>query len=174
MTKLERIGVGVLVVIAIIGYLKWTLAPSTPVVDQWQVAKKAPEVVAIPKEVVTTPLEVFMPAAVAKLNLQVPKDTKVISAVEVKHNLHPQEVVTVVQKDGVVDTFTRVVPYPWLAPEQTGEVAVYYGVANGGQRVGLISVSENLLQVKAFHLGVMASVDTNGSVFYGVGGAYRW
>jgi len=167
-TKLE---IGALALIAV---LVWLFNQHEPtVVDQWKVAKIAPELKLVPKELVTIPVEVFKPEALTVLNLDVPKDDKVVDAVEVPSSLRPQEVVTVVEKSGKVDTLLRAKDYPWLAAEQTGEVRADFGYFRG-QQVVRFSVQEELVQVKALHLGVVGTVDTAGNTFIGVGVGYKW
>lgn len=159
----------------------WYVATPKPApVNQWQPAKPAGQVADVPKTALSCkPVVVYAQAAKGKLDLPQPvlADTSkyVLSADQVRPDLHPQTITTIYdEQTGQTDTLVRLDPYPWLAAEQTGEVWVGYGVKNGGARIGLLSLTEDLVQVKALHFGVAGSVSTDGSVFAGLGAGYRW
>jgi len=98
----------------------------------------------------------------------------VIGAVTVKPGERPTTVATVVDTDtGKSETITRTESYPWLAAEQRGEVRLDLGITPKGT-AGRLSITENLLQIKAVHLGVVGSFDTSGQMFAGVGVGYKW
>jgi hypothetical protein len=158
----------------------WVATPKPAPVDQWQPAKQSSQVVAVPHETLTCkPVVVYAQPAKQKLDMppaiQAEKDKYVLSSSNVTPDLHPQTLTTIYDSTtGQTDILVRRDPYPWLATEQTGEVWVGYGVKNGGSRIGLLSITEELLQVKALHFGVAGSVSTDGSIFAGVGAGYRW
>lgn len=159
----------------------WYEATPRPApVNQWQPAKPAGQVAEVPKTALSCkPVVVYAQAAKGKLDLppslQADKDKYVLSADQVRPDLHPQTLTTIYDAStGQTDTLYRRDPYPWLAAEQTGEVWVGYGVKNGGGRVGMMSVTEELVQIKALHFGVSGSVSTDGSVFAGLGAGFRW
>jgi len=88
---------------------------------------------------------------------------------------HPQSVVTLFDTTtGQTKAITQRLTHPWLATEQRGQLWAGYGLTPGGERVGRILLREDLLQVKALHLGTNASLDTDGRWFAGIGVAYRW
>ncbi|ADE12117.1 hypothetical protein [Sideroxydans lithotrophicus] len=158
----------------------WVATPKPAPVGQWQPAKTASQVTDVPKTALSCkPVIVYEQAAKQNLDLppsvQADAEKHVTSSSKVNPDLHPQTVTTIYNdKTGQTEAMIRRDPYPWLAAEQTGEVWVGYGVKNGGGRVGLLSVTEELIQVKALHFGVSGSVSTDGSLFAGVGAGYRW
>jgi hypothetical protein len=160
--------------------LWWFATPKPAPVGQWNAAKPSTQVAEVPKESLTCkPVVVYAKPAKQKLTLppsvQADANKYVLSANQVKPDLHPQTLTTIYDAEtGQTDTLVRRDPYPWLAAEQTGEIWLGYGVKNGGVRVGMMSVTEELLQVKALHFGVSGSVLTDGSVFATIGAGYRW
>lgn len=179
MSKIEKFGVlfvGLVVLALVWNYFKVDPAPvntSTPAI-------KAPQVAAIPHQDITPPhVSVYAPAAKKKLDLppEVQADPKqhVIEATVVASDDHPQTITTVIDdQTGEVQTFVRREPLPWLAAEQRGELRLDVGIKNALARVGRITLREDLLQVKALHAGLNASIDTDGQYFAGGGVGYRW
>jgi len=122
---------------------------------------------------------VAKPGAKKKLDLppEIQADPKkhVTTAVIIPSNERPQSVVSIFNEStGTTDMLTQRLAYPWLAIEQRGQLWLGYGLTPGGDRVGRILIREDLLQIKAMHLGMNASIDTDGAWFAGVGVAYRW
>lgn len=144
-------------------------------------ADVAPQVAHVPTVAVpmAAPIRVYAPAAKAKLNLPAAivaaPNKHVAAATRIKPDQHPQTVVTVVDTStGDVETITRKEPLPWIAREHTGELQLSAGIKNGMARVGRISLREDLLQIKSFHLGAQASLDTDGQYFVGAGVGWKW
>jgi hypothetical protein len=160
--------------------LWWVATPKPAPVGRWNTAKTAPQVATTPtQQLQCRPVVVYLPSAKPALDMppdvQADKHKYVLAANQVKPDLHRQTLTTIYDENtGQTETLYRREPYPLLAAEQTGEVWVGYGVKNGGGRIGLLSVTEELLQVKALHFGLSGSVSTDGSVFAGVGAGYRW
>lgn len=122
---------------------------------------------------------VAKPAAKGKLNLPpaIAEDPSkhVTSSSTVTAGERPQAIITLLdQTTGQTTAVVQQLEYPWLATEQRGQMWIGYGLADGGRRAGRLMLREDLLQVKALHLGGQASVDTDGQWFAGVGVAWRW
>lgn len=171
---------GMLVAVILAGFAWWFFTPKHAPVGSTVIAKQAPELKDQPKQDIKPPkISVFTPAAKKKLALpaivQDDPNKYVIGSAKLPKDTHPHTITTVIdEKTGGVQTYDRRDPLPWLAAERTGEVWVGYGITNGGIKVGMVSVSDELVQVKALHFGVNASLTTNGSVFAGAGVGYRW
>lgn len=152
-------------------------------------ATAAPEIRAIPTKPVAikAPLRVYTGGTQLKTRLKLPKpvidDTarQVIAASQVRADDHPQAVTTVINTDtGASETFVKRDPLPWLAWDTRGEVGMYMGLKNGGAAVR-IEARQGLVQIKALHVGVTASLDQSLSgaaggmdSFVGVGVWTRW
>lgn len=184
MQHAERIIVYLALIVACV--MLWSsFTPSPAPVSQWQPAKVAPVVDAVPTVQIEIPkVTVFSAPAKAKLKLpdaivQNP-DAHVIAATQVKPDLHPQTVVTVINSaTGESETITRRDPYPWAAATQSGELRLDYGYkfdhfASGGKMIAKLTLREDLLQLKALHIGATASLESDGTMFAGVGLGYRW
>lgn len=184
MINAERIIVYLALIVACV--MLWSsFTPSPAPVSQWTPAKIAPVVAAVRTVQIEIPkVTVFSAPAKAKLKLpdvlvQNP-DAHVIAATQVKADMRPQTVVTVIDAiTGKSETITRREPYPWVAFTQTGEIRLDYGYkidhfAGGGKQIARLSVREELLQLKALHIGATASLDSDGTMFAGVGIGYRW
>jgi CMP-2-keto-3-deoxyoctulosonic acid synthetase len=107
-------------------------------------------------------------------------DAHVIAATQVKADLHPQTVVTVIDSaTGESVTIIKRDPYPWIAATQAGEVRLDYGYradqfSQAGKMLARLTLREDLLQLKALHIGATATMDSDGQMFAGVGLGYRW
>jgi hypothetical protein len=180
----ERIRLEVLVFLLSVGVFLWAWAawmnPKPPPVGVFVPAPPAKEVINVPKiDVPTKTIKAYPKLAKAKMGLppaeQQDDNMYLVSATKLSADLHPRTVVSVLDiKTGEVKQEVRVDPYPWIAAEQTGEVRFDYGVKSDGQRVGRLSLRENLVQIKALHFGVSATLDTDGAAFAGVGVGYKW
>lgn len=175
--KAILIAVGILIVAMVLWYeTKPTPAP----VGDWQTAKHAPQVAAVPKTAITPPkVEVYTAPAKKKLDLPaaVQQDTHahVVAATRVAADDHPETVTTLLDdQTGAETTLVRREPLPWIAAEQRGELRLDYGMKNGARKVGRLSFQEDLVEVKALHAGVNANLDTDGQFFVGGGVAYKW
>lgn len=170
-------GAGILAAAVALWYV---MKPEPAPVGGWQPAKEAPQVAAVPKESIVPPkIEVYTAPAKEKLNLppSVKQDphAHVLQSTRVPADDHPQTVTTLINdQTGQTETLVRREALPWLAAEQRGEARLAYGMKNGGVKVGRLSVQEDLVQVKALHAGVNASLDTDGRYFVGAGVAYKW
>lgn len=177
--KLKRYGallVGLIVLALAWNYFRDKPAP----VGTTVLAKPAAELRGVPRQDIAPPkVPVYAPPAKKKLDL--PADVQndpnkyVLDSVKLPNDTHPHTVTTVIdEKTGEVQTFVRRDPLPWFKPEQTGEVRIDYGIKNGGIRVARLTFREDLLQVKALHVGVNATLDTDGQYFVGGGVGWRW
>lgn len=169
-------------------YLWDRYTPPPAKINEWVQAKPAAPLATVPLigVQVTAPVQVYAPRAKTKLKLppalQQNAGVHVLAATRVKPDLHPQTVVTTLNsKTGQTETLIRREPYPWMSAEQTGEIRIDYGYKMGfsspdkGRPGGVrLSLREDLLQLKALHLGINASIDSDGQMFAGAGVGYRW
>lgn len=91
----------------------------------------------------------------------------------------PKTVITVIDEGtGESRTLVKTEPAPWLALETRGGVRLDYGYAiplAGAPRPAIrLSVRQDVIRVKDLHAGVVASIDTAGQKFVGVGVEWRW
>lgn len=157
------------------------LKPVPGVVEEWTKPRTDSRVEDLPKKRIKPPGGVIVIDGPAKEKLDLPDEVKenpsqhVAAAVVVRSDERPQSVATIFDEStGEFSSLTQRMEYPWLQAEQRGQVWVGYGLKTQGAQVGRILVREDLLQLKAIHLGVTASADTDGSALIGVGAAYRW
>ena len=174
-TKVEVIVV--IVLLCLVWYVSGTKHTTS---IRWQSAPPAKQIIGTPMQIVDAPKGVTVYTAQAKTKLklapsiQSDPNQQVISANQVKPDLHSQVVITIFNPStGQSKTIARRDPYPWLAPEHTGNVWLGYGLSRG-QRTMVISATEELLQVKALHFGVNALIMTDGAVFAGGSVGYKW
>lgn len=123
-------------------------------------------------------VKVYKPEAKRKLNLpqevQEDKDKAVVSSVKVDYSLKPQAVTTVLDtQTGEATTYVNDEPRPWLDFRDSGSASLAYGIKSGPPVVRL-SVTQDLLQIKAVALGGVAHLDSDGDYFVGAGVTYRW
>jgi len=171
-----------IVCLVLAGWLVW-LHYFKPVERAGEVkeAKAAPEVAAVPKTDIAPPkVKVYAGGAPVKLKLSLPQSVvdnagqHVIASSKIAASEHPHTVTTVIdEKTGESQTFVRTDPLPWVAYSSKGAAGIYYGIKSGKQ-VARLQVRQDVLQVKALRAGVMASVDSDGQTFAGVGLEYRW
>lgn len=172
----------------VLGILLWhnfTQAPQKPAVGVQVAATPAPLVKDIPKVSLkpkSGTVRVYASRAKIKLDLpaEIIKDDnqQVIESTQVKSDDHPQTITTVINADtGETQTLVRRDPLPWLAWDYRGSIGAYAGLKNGDPGVR-IEAKQNLIQLKAVHVGVVASLDQRASgqqdYFVGVGAEYRW
>lgn len=175
-TILEVIGIIAAAILLWFDVQKPVAAPAS----QPQAAQKAPEVASVAKTEINPPkVVVYAPEAKKKLNLPAPVQSDqavaVLDSSIVPDSNHPQTVTTVIDATtGESKTFVTTDPYPWIAGENEKEVRISYGVKNGLLRVGRISFTDDLVQIKALHFGVTLSLDSDLSYFAGVGIGYKW
>lgn len=144
-----------------------------------KVIESTPQIKIVPKYIY-----VYIPAAKKELNLpQAEQDNKgsfVIGSSSIGSSDRPQTVTTVLDTDtGKTRTYVAQAPYPWLAAENNREVSLQYGWKSG---LGMASngmtwraeFSDDLVQVKALHLGVHSTIDTDGQFYAGVSLSYKF
>lgn len=135
-----------------------------------------------PTEIIKPPVIKAYKAAV-KRSLKLPasitedQDQHVIASSKTANDERPHTITTVInQHTGEVQTFDRADPLPWMAVNTRSEVGIYYGIKHGEQAIR-IEGRQEVLQVKAVHLGAVASADLmrgNTDVFMGLGVWARW
>lgn len=162
----------------------FTFRPDTAPTGAHMEATPAPE---LRKEetvdvVVAPPIKVYKPQVKEKLNLpDVVKDDPrkhVVASTRTPADERAHTVTTLLDEStGKFVTYDRAEPPPWVAVNTRSEVGVYYGLKRGEQVIRLEG-RQTVLQVKAVHVGAVASADigTVGSVdtFVGVGAWARW
>lgn len=146
-------------------------------------AKPAPEVkhehkVDVP---LNKPAKAYGPAVKTKLKLpeSIANDPNqhVITSIKTPNDERQHTITTVINdKTGESTTFDRVEQLPWMAIDTKTELGIYAGLKHGEQAIR-IEAKQALLQVKALHLGAVASADLTRSGtdgFIGIGGWVRW
>jgi hypothetical protein len=162
------------------GVLWYQTLPEKPPVGAYVVPETAKEVQGVVKQPVNVgTVKAYPRASKAKLGLPVAEQQDdnqyAVAANSLKGDLHPRTVVSVLDtQTGEVKQEVRIDPYPWLAAEQSGEIRLDYGVKPGGRQVSRVSITENLVSVKALHFGVSATLDSDRTAFAGVGIGYKW
>lgn len=134
------------------------------------------KVVEVPKLVYVYPPKVKdkldLPADVAK-----DPDKSVTATGKLDAEERPYTMTAVLDlKTGESAVYARPDPLPWLAPNTTSEVGVFAGYKDGEQAIR-IEGRQELLRVKALHVGAVGSADiTPGDIdgFVGVGAWARW
>lgn len=170
----------VLLALLAAGALLWLGRPMPEPVAAWRPAKPDPILRGVPTQDITPPkIKVYAPIAKQKLKLpdpvQADPHTYVLTSSRLPNDTHPQTVTTVINdQTGDVSTITRREPLPWLAIEKTGELRLDYGIKRGLDRVARLSYREDFIQVKAFHAGLTAAIDSDGEYFVGVGVGWKW
>ena len=176
---------GLVLVVLGLSYAYWVI--SRPPVDT-TVAVEAPVAPVIKKvKKRTTPVKsvkTFAPEAKANLKLPpavIASETTFVTGATPVAPSERRVTVSSVLDTGTGETtlFTKPEPLPWFAVEARGEarVDVGYKMQKGAPTpapVARLSVTHNFVQVKGFHAGVNAAIDTDGEVFAGVGIGYRW
>lgn len=166
--------------IGALGGWYFTQAPARALTAKWTPAQASPQVAAIPKQEIKPPsVKVYAPQAKQKLNLpeeiQTDPNLYVLQSTRLPNDTHPATVTTLInQQTGEVQTYVRREPLPWFAFEHTGEARIDVGVKSVAGTVCRLTVREDLLQVKALHAGLNASLDTDGQIFVGVGVGIKW
>ncbi len=121
-----------------------------------------------------------------KANLKLPAaviaapEQQVIAAAQVKSDLHPQTVSTVINTEtGKVETFAKADPYPVFAIETRGEITTAYGykIRSGDlvpRQTARLQIKYDVVRVKAFTIGAIATLDNDRDTFVGIGVSYKW
>lgn len=185
LTSYRPIAIALCAILA--GLVLWFwLKPELAPVGEHVPAKVAPQVKVVPKlDLKIQKVKVY--ASVAKAKLKLPAayldnpDVHVLESSRVEPDLHPQTVTTIIDAGtGETRTLIRREPDPWLAVRNSGEIRIDYGykshaMAGGGfDKIARLTFREELLQVKAFYVGMNASLDSDGQHFVGVGVAWKW
>lgn len=168
-----------ILMILVAGIVLWMLKPNPEPVGEWHSAEPDKRLKDVPKKDITPP-KVPVYAGKAKDKLKLPDDVKddpnkyVLTSTKLPNDTHQQTVTTVIDSEtGEVQTFTRREPLPWLAVEQTGEIGIGYGFKNG-QKAGHLFAREELLQIKAAHLGAGVHLFTDGTNMVELTMAVKW
>ena len=150
-----------------------------------EIAKVAPEVAKLPMiDAPVKSVKIYAGGAVIKKKLSLPAQVvdnskqQVIASSKVDASSNPHTVTTVINTDtGASETFTRTDPKPWLAYESRGAIGVYAGMKNSEQAIR-IQAKYDVIQVKAFHAGIIGSIDRTNSgktdSFIGAGAEFRF
>lgn len=174
----KTIGSALLMILA--GVALWfEYRPEAVPTNTWEPVKPAPQVAKVDKVAVhPKQVQVYAPKAKAKLRLpesmQAHPEVQVIAATAITASAHPQSVVTTINTDtGQAETFIREEPLPWLALRRSGELSLHVGY-KGMQKITRLSITQDMLQVKAIAAGVHAALDSDGQYFIGAGMTWRW
>lgn len=148
--------------------------------EKWTPAQPAHQVASIPKQTIKPPaVKVYAPKAKQKLDLpdeiQSNPNLYVLQSTRLPNDTHPSTITTLIdQQTGEVQTFVRREPLPWFAAQPTGEARIDVGIKKTAGTVARLSIHEDLIQIKALHAGINASLDSDGELFIGAGIAYKW
>ena len=131
--------------------------------------------------VVTAPIKVYRSEVKRKLKLPDPVQANpaqhVVASSRTVPDERPHTVTTVLDTStGEFTTLVRAEPLPWIGVSTKTEIGAFYGVKNG-QPAWRIQAQQELLRVKALHVGAVASADVvRGDVdtYVGVGVWARW
>lgn len=171
------------VVIAFAVGLYFAFKPEPAPTNEHLIAKDAPQVsreTTVPVAV-AAPLKVYRPEVKRKLKLpdtvQANPQQHVLASSRTAADERPHTVTTVIDAaTGEATTFDRAEPLPWLGVSTKTEIGAFYGVKNGVPAFR-VQAQQELLRVKALHLGAVASADMQrGDVdtYVGVGVWARW
>ena len=140
-----------------------------------------------PKVLDTVPVQEIKPAKVivyapaAKVKTHIPDPEKsdpnafVIGATAIPASNQDQIATSVFNfNTGETKTFISKEPAPLIQIEKQYEIRASYGMKTGSGVVTRISFSDDLMQVKSFHLGADAAIDSDGEGFIGVHIAYKF
>jgi hypothetical protein len=133
---------------------------------------------------IKAPVTVYQGETKAKLKLpeamQKDERQQVIGASQIKADLHPQTVSTVINTEtGEVQQYVKIEPYPWFAIETRGVLSVAHGYKSRAaqttpERVTRLAVGYDVIRVKALAVGVVGTIDSDREGFAGVQISYRW
>ena len=122
---------------------------------------------------VAAPIQVYKPIVKKKLKLSesVIADTKihVVASNTVKSYDRSRTLNTVIDTDtGYFTTYETIESRPWLAVNTNTQVGLFYGLKDG-EKILRLQAKQEVLQIKALHIGVTGSYDSDGSYFAGAG-----
>jgi len=163
---------------AVVLYFHFKLDPAPPGIRL--PATPAPELKrekTIPVQV-AEPIQVYKPAVKAKLKLPpaVQADSKqhVVASTKTANDERQHTVTTTLDTStGQFETYDRAEPLPWVAVSTKSQVGLFYGLRGRDQIIRLQGQQE-LLQIKAVRVGAIATLDSDGETFVGVGAWARW
>lgn len=146
-------------------------------------AKPAPQVsreTTVPIKV-DKPVKVYRPEVKRKLKLpaavQADPEQHVVASSRTVPDERPHTITTTLDtRTGEFTTLDRAEPLPWIAVSTKTEIGAFYGVKNG-EPAFRVQAQQELLRVKALHVGAVASADVvRGDVetYVGVGVWARW
>lgn len=146
-------------------------------------AKPAPQVTretTVPV-VVAKPIKVYRPEVKRKLKLPAPvqadPEQHVVASSRTVPDERPHTITTTLDtRTGEFTTLDRAEPLQWIAVSTKTEIGAFYGVKNG-EPAFRVQAQQELLRVKALHVGAVASADVvRGDVetYVGVGVWARW
>lgn len=157
--------------IAAVGFvIYWNASPAP-----WETAPESPQLRQIDNiDLVVPKIRVYAPKAKKALQLppevQSNPDKHVVSAID----CGDKTAVTVIdQRTGETDLLIQKKPLPWMAFERHGQVRLDYG-SNGTRQITRLSIQQDLIQVKALHGGISATLDSDRAFFVGIGGGVKW
>lgn len=168
------------------GFIVYDKLVDRPIGSDSVLAEKSPIVRKAPTAQVPIKGKVTVYQGRTKTNLKLPatviadEQQQVIAASQVKADLRPQTVSTVINTEtGQVQTYVKTDPYPWFAIETRGVATVAYGYKfdarkHTTQPVARLQVGYDVVRVKALTAGVVATLDSDRDAFVGVGISYRW
>lgn len=163
----------VLLVCAVI-FAAWHYVAPAPL-EIFATAPVAVEVKDVKKEdVPVKKIRSYPPATKKKVGMssveQQADNIYLVSAAKLAPDPRPRTVTAVYDSvTGEVHQDVRIDPLPWLATESHGTLWIGMGVKNSGKQVGRVEANYDVLQVKSFHLGIRANVDTDKAWFVGFG-----
>lgn len=188
-SKLMPVVIGALIAFLLLGavYLYLNRTPPTAAPDAVAVpAAVAPQVAIIPTVRITPKQPIKVYTSPAKTRLQLPaeivadENKSVIASSRIRADDRPQTVTTVLDTaTGESKTYVKQEPLPWLAFDTRGEAGIYAGLKNG-QPTARLQLRQGVLQVKAVHIGGIASLDqplsgpVRADYFVGVGVWAQW
>lgn len=170
-------------VAAIVYGISWYFKPADIPPGVTVEATPAPEIRKVEKiEIKPVAVKVYKPKA--KADLKLPKTVtddpyQHVIASSLTANDERQHTVTTVidEQTGEATTFDRVEPLPWLSVNTKTMIGAYAGLKNGEQAIRVMAQQE-LIQIKALHVGAVVSADMTRSLgtdtFVGIGAWARW
>lgn len=144
-----------------------------------EIAKPAPEVAKVATEFIDfAPIKVYKPESKKRLNLpkSLQDDTHahVIASTKTANDERQHTITTLIDvQTGEPTTYDRVDPLPWIAVNTKSQVGAFYGIKNGQQTIR-IQGEQELLQVKALHVGVIVSADLQAGNIESFAGVGAW
>jgi hypothetical protein len=180
LTPRAELLLAMLVLVGLLVFLWDRFTPSPAPVGVTVIAAPNKAIAGVPKiDVPVKKLKVYTAPAKAKVAL--PQNVKddpnqyVLGSTSLKPDTHPTTITTMVNAEtGESTTYTTREPYPWFAFENQGDIGAGVGFDKTGATVGMIEIHEDLVQIKAAHLGVTAIGMSNRTGFVGLSARVKW